>query len=108
MDYPRDDAGNPLLFPGARAPDPAAHREATFRHILSWVPLDVAYARWQAGRMAKDNPEWHGDLLARLDAELIARGIKYPLPFAEPASKVPALTKGRRGLPKQRFFHDTL
>ena len=108
IENPRDQAGNPVMFPGAGAPNPAAHREATFQHLKRMAALDAGYARWQAGTMAKECPDLHGDLLDRLDAELIAMNVKRPAPFTEPASKVEPLKKGRRGLPTARFFHDTL
>lgn len=108
VDNPRDAAGEPIFFPGARAPDVEAHRAATFAHVLRMVELDPSYARWTAGTMARDNPDWHADLLDRFDAELVRLNIPRPRPFEDVACKLPELKKGRRGLPKHRFFHETL
>lgn len=85
-----------------------AHRAATLAHLIRFSAFDVGYARSRAAALARQNPEWHGDLPDRLDADLAARGVKHPLPFSEPESKVPVLQKGRRGLPKRKYFHDTL
>jgi hypothetical protein len=108
IDNPRDQHGEPLMFPGAPAPDAAAHREATLQHVIRMAELDVGYARWVAGTMGRECPDWHGDLLERLDADLSARNVRRPAPYLEPPSKLPALPKGPRGLPKHRFFHDAL
>ncbi|QNK66067.1 hypothetical protein [Variovorax sp. PAMC26660] len=104
---PLDEQGRAMFFPGARAPDPSAHREAMFQHYVRIAAINVGYARWAAGELAKSCPDWHGDVLDRLDADLAVRGIKHPPPFREPECKVPALQKGRRGLPKRKYFHDT-
>ncbi|GER16707.1 hypothetical protein [Variovorax boronicumulans] len=85
-----------------------AARAVSLRHYLRLAELDVRYARYAAGELAKADPEWHDDVLDRLDADLIARGIPRPAPYLEPASKFPPLTKGRRGLPERKYFHDTL
>ena len=85
-----------------------AARAVSLRHYLRLAEVDVRYARYAAGVLAKSDPEWHGDVLERLDADLMGRGIKFPAPYIEPATKFPPLTKGRRGLPERKFFHDTL
>ncbi|MNY13081.1 hypothetical protein D3C86_1461970 [compost metagenome] len=92
--------------PGSGYLDLAEHQRATLAHLIDFAALDAGYARWRAGELASENPEWHGELPAALDIALSARGIKFPPPFVEPESKVPALTKGRRGLPKRKYFHD--
>ncbi|WP_454909263.1 hypothetical protein [Variovorax gossypii] len=79
-----------------------------FQHYVRIAATSVGYARWAAGELAKSCPDWHGDVLQRLDAHLAARGIKHPPPFIEPECKVPALQKGRRGLAKRKYFHDSL
>lgn len=96
------------LIPGAPAPNPVAHRIATVVHLVRMAGLDAGYARWRAGDMARDNPEWFAGLLEQLDAELTYAGIQYPAPFVEPPSRPPKLARGPRGRPKHRFFHDTL
>lgn len=105
---PLDAQGRPAFFPGASAPDVAAHREQMFQHYVRLATVDVGYARWAAGELAKSCPDWHGDVLERLDSDLAARGINRPTPFVEPECKVPPLQKGRRGIPKRKYFHDTL
>jgi hypothetical protein len=106
--HPKDADGNLLMFPGAPCADPVAHFRATLAHLADFARLDAGYARWRAGELARDHRQWFAALPAALDAELIRMNVKYPAPFIEPESKVPALAKGRRGLPKQRFFHDTV
>lgn len=86
--------------------DLAAHQRATLAHLIHLASLDAGYARWRAEELASENPEWHGDLPAALDVALSARGIRIPPPFVEPECKVPPLKKGRRGLPKRKYFHD--
>lgn len=108
IENPLDQAGNPEMFPGAPAPDLAAHREATLRHLLRMAELDATYARWRAGTLSKENPDWHRDLLQRFDADLAARGIPRPKPFVDIPSRLPVLVKGRRFFRPKRFFHDTL
>jgi hypothetical protein len=82
-------------------------RSVSLKHYLKLAELDVRYARWAAGELAKTDPEWHADVLERLDADLTGRGIQRPAPYIEPANKFQPLKKGRRGLPERKFFHDT-
>lgn len=104
---PKDAAGKDIHFPCAPAPDLEAIRAATWAGLLMWVPSQPGYARWRAGSMAADCPEWFGDMLTRLDAYLMAQRIKRPAPFVKFPSRIPALVKGR-AVQKRRSFHDTL
>jgi hypothetical protein len=106
--HPKDAVGNLLMFPGAPCVDPVAHFRATLAHLADFARLDAGYAWLRANELARDNALWFAALPAALDAELIRMNVKRPHPFNEPASKLPPLLKGRRGLPKHRFFHDTV
>lgn len=75
---------------------------------MRFAELDAAYARWRARQMSMSDPEWFAALPDALDAELGARGVRIPGAYVDPRSKLPALPKGPRGLPKHRFFHDAL
>lgn len=96
------------LIQNAPAPDVPAHLKATFEHLVRFAALDASYARWRAAELARTSPDWHGDLPDRLDMALAERGIAIPEPFVETPSRLPNLAKGPRGLPKHRYFHDTL
>lgn len=105
---PVNDAGEPQFFPGAPAPiDPAQACDEWMQSLIGMAELDVGYARWRAGTLSKECPEWYASLLPRLDDYLKSKGIARPAPFVEPPSRLPVLAKGRR-VPKHRFFHDTL
>lgn len=106
---PVDAKGEPVMFPGAAAPaDPGALCEAWMSTLLLIAGNDVGYARWRAGTMGQECPEWYAGLLPRLDDYLLSKGIAKPAPFVEPPSNLPSMGRGRRALPKARFFHDTL
>lgn len=105
---PVNDAGEPLFFPGAPAPvDPAVACDEWMQSLIGMAALDPGYARWRAGTLGKECPEWYATLLPRLDDYLTSKGIAKPAPFVEPPSRLPVLAKGRR-IPKRRLFHDTL
>lgn len=108
INNPTDADGKDLFFPGAPAPDLEAHRAATWANLLMWVPTQPSYARWRAGTMAAECPEWHGDMLTRLDAYMAEQRIQRPPVFVEFPSRLPVLIKGRPGLSARRYFHDTL
>lgn len=106
---PVDVKGDPVMYPDAPAPvDPATLCEQWMVTLVLIAANDVGYARWRAGTMGQECPEWYGELLPRLDDYLTSKGITKPPKFVEPASNLPPMTKGRRGLPKARFFHDKL
>lgn len=107
VDYPVDERGNVLMFPGAPAPDPARQREVMHQHFVSFVDFDLGYALWAAGDLAKRSPDTHGDALQRLEAHLINKNIRRPAPFIEPECKLPPVKKGVRGLPQQRLWSES-
>lgn len=106
--HPKDAAGRLLFFPGAPCARPAEHFARTLAHLIDFARLDAGYSCDRAVELSRDNKLWFADLPAALDVELALLDIARPAPFIEPPSKLPVLAKGRRGLPKRRYFHDTL
>ncbi|RYF59456.1 MAG: hypothetical protein EOO27_09205 [Comamonadaceae bacterium] len=106
--HPKDDQGKLLMFPCAPCAQPAEHFAKTLRHLLEFAQLDAGHSCARAIELARDNKLWFADLPAALDVELARLNIARPAPFIETPSKLPVFAKGRRGLPKRRYFHDTL
>ncbi|WP_213956318.1 hypothetical protein [Variovorax sp. dw_954] len=105
---PVDANGDLMLFPGAPAPDPVAHRAGMLQHLIACARQDSSYARWRAAELERDNPDWFAGFLTELDTAMAVHKIPRRAPFIDIPSRLPVLAKGRRGLPKRKFFHDTL